>query len=206
MDLRAVPFGEIMNSKIEESLGLKTLFFILFMTILPIFLTQCRTVGGSYQDIEYDPNTLKTPDGHGMVREDYPFDDEGKYRRDWVKSKDRSRARSSYELPDPEPADAAAAEQTSVVSRPHLPTPPPPVAALPAVTPAASTSFREEYSSPVSNAVTTPAMKSATYHKVESGDTLYSIARRHDTSVTQLKKVNGLTSDIIRVGQSLRLP
>lgn len=195
-----------MNAKIKESLGLRTLFYLVFVTALPIFLTQCKSVGGSYQDIAYDPDTLKTPDGHGMVRRDYPFDDEGKYRKDWVKSKDKSRARSSYKLPDPEPADALAATQTSVVSGPHVPMSPPLPVAVQPVTPAASTSFREEYRSPASNAATTPAMPTATYHRVKSGDTLYSIARRYDTSVTQLKKVNGLTSDVIRVGQSLRLP
>ena len=49
-------------------------------------------------------------------------------------------------------------------------------------------------------------MSTSTYHKVQSGDTLYSIARRYNTSVNQLKQVNGLTGDVIRVGQSLRLP
>jgi len=45
---------------------------------------------------------------------------------------------------------------------------------------------------------------SGTY-KVKSGDTLGSIARRHGTSVAQIKKLNNLRSDNIRVGQSLRL-
>lgn len=42
-------------------------------------------------------------------------------------------------------------------------------------------------------------------HKVNAGDTLYSIGRRYGVSVQSLKKANGLTSDLIRVGQSLRL-
>jgi LysM repeat protein len=44
------------------------------------------------------------------------------------------------------------------------------------------------------------------YHKVVSGDTLFAIANRHDTSVADLKRVNGLTGDSIRPGQSLRIP
>ena len=45
----------------------------------------------------------------------------------------------------------------------------------------------------------------ATYHRVDVGDTLYNISRKYGTSVEALKKINGLTSDLIRVGQSLRL-
>jgi len=44
-------------------------------------------------------------------------------------------------------------------------------------------------------------------HKVKSGDTLWGIARRYDTSVKQLAAWNGLgKSSHLRVGQVLRLP
>ncbi len=42
-------------------------------------------------------------------------------------------------------------------------------------------------------------------HKVISGDTLYSIARQYNLTVAQLKKMNNLSSDIIRLGQELRV-
>lgn len=41
---------------------------------------------------------------------------------------------------------------------------------------------------------------------VQVGDTLYAIAVRYHTTVAALKKQNGLTSDLIRVGQKLDLP
>lgn len=41
---------------------------------------------------------------------------------------------------------------------------------------------------------------------VESGDTLYSIARRCGTTVSTMKELNGLKSDLIRVGQELFVP
>lgn len=43
----------------------------------------------------------------------------------------------------------------------------------------------------------------ATYYQVEKGDTLYSIARKLNTSVATLKEINGLTDNIISVGQRL---
>lgn len=45
----------------------------------------------------------------------------------------------------------------------------------------------------------------ATTHKVVSGDTLGRIASKYRTTVTQLKQLNGLRSDLIYVGQSLRV-
>lgn len=45
----------------------------------------------------------------------------------------------------------------------------------------------------------------ATY-VVRRGDTLSAIARRHKLTVAQLKAANGLQSDLIRVGQRLRIP
>jgi len=40
-------------------------------------------------------------------------------------------------------------------------------------------------------------------YKIKKGDTLSSIARRHNTSVAQLKKINNLKSDLIREGSYL---
>ena len=43
-------------------------------------------------------------------------------------------------------------------------------------------------------------------HKVVSGDTLYSLAKKYKTTVDELKKLNGLTSDTIKLGAVLKLP
>ncbi len=40
---------------------------------------------------------------------------------------------------------------------------------------------------------------------VEKGDTLYSIARKNGTTVEQIKSLNGLTSNLIKIGQKLQL-
>eukprot|EP00270_Netrium_digitus_P022183 TRINITY_DN982_c0_g1_i5.p2 TRINITY_DN982_c0_g1~~TRINITY_DN982_c0_g1_i5.p2 ORF type:complete len:106 (+),score=20.95 TRINITY_DN982_c0_g1_i5:103-420(+) len=41
---------------------------------------------------------------------------------------------------------------------------------------------------------------------VADGDTLYSLSRKYDVSVEDLKKVNGIDSDIIVTGTTLSIP
>lgn len=48
-------------------------------------------------------------------------------------------------------------------------------------------------------------MSSVVEYKVKSGDTLTAIAKKYNTTVSALKKANGLTSDLIKVGQTLKL-
>lgn len=56
------------------------------------------------------------------------------------------------------------------------------------------------------SATPAPAPLPTSYHKVGSGDTLFALAGKYNTSVPELKRVNGLSGDNIRVGQSLRIP
>lgn len=43
------------------------------------------------------------------------------------------------------------------------------------------------------------------YHKVASGDTLYSISKRYNVTVTQLQKLNNLSGNSISAGQLLKI-
>ena len=43
-------------------------------------------------------------------------------------------------------------------------------------------------------------------YKVVSGDTLYGIANKLDTTVDELKKINNLTSNMLSIGQVLKIP
>jgi len=129
--------------------------------VAPLLLTQCQsTKKPKYKKTDYASTKLATPP-HSMARHDYPFDNQGNYRTDWVKpgsrssTSSRSSSRSSY-IPAPAPK----------------PKPKP----------------------------------SARYHTVRSGDTLFSLSKRYGTSVSRLKSVNGLSSDLIRIGQTLRIP
>ncbi|HEX2952750.1 MAG TPA: L,D-transpeptidase family protein [Bacillota bacterium] len=48
--------------------------------------------------------------------------------------------------------------------------------------------------------------QSAGQYRVQGGDSLYLIARRYNTTVTQLKQMNNLTGDTIYVGELLNVP
>ncbi len=52
----------------------------------------------------------------------------------------------------------------------------------------------------------TPAAGRSDMYVVKRGDALYTIARRHRVPLDILKSVNGLTTDTIRAGQTLRIP
>ena len=43
-------------------------------------------------------------------------------------------------------------------------------------------------------------------YKVQSGDSLWLIARKHGTSVDSIKRANGLRSNVIKPGETLRIP
>lgn len=51
-----------------------------------------------------------------------------------------------------------------------------------------------------------PEGSSASAHKVKSGETLYSVARKYGVSVADLKKANGLKDDTIKEGAALKIP
>ena len=43
-------------------------------------------------------------------------------------------------------------------------------------------------------------------HIVKKGDTLWDLAKKYNTSVSELKKINNLKSDILKIGYELKLP
>lgn len=243
--------------------------------LLPLFLTQCETTKtgktGSYKSASYGSDRIATPSGHGMRKSEYPFDDDGTYRRDWVRDESRDRAGNSYpstaiastgsgsrsSSARSNSGDGGASSRSEVASRrkPKSGSPGSRSSAEPAMVEpesADSTEFASYFgpggqgtSSPSSAAAVSPMSgpssyapsaatstppptlvsytpastpappavapspapaPSVTYHKVASGDTLYSLSRRYGSSVAEIKRINGLSSDTIRVGQSLRLP
>ncbi len=57
----------------------------------------------------------------------------------------------------------------------------------------------------VAQASSSKKLTNSTTYKVRSGDTLWSIARRHQISVTKLKALNGRRTNQIRIGEVLRV-
>jgi len=51
--------------------------------------------------------------------------------------------------------------------------------------------------------ISQPAGSQNVYYTVKSGDTLYGIAREHNMTISQLRDLNNITGDNIRVGQTL---
>lgn len=56
----------------------------------------------------------------------------------------------------------------------------------------------------VENTTTASASTKYKIHKVKKGESLYSVAKKHKTTVTQIKKINKLKSNVLRVGQKLK--
>lgn len=52
----------------------------------------------------------------------------------------------------------------------------------------------------------TPHLADAASHTVVKGDTLYSLAKKYNTTVATLKNANNLKSNTIIIGQNLKLP
>ncbi len=86
--------------------------------------------------------------------------------------------------------------------------PSPPVVTPP--TPPVTTPTPPVVDEPVTPVVTPPAppqppANNRLYHVVEMGDTLYNISRRYDVTVAQIRELNGLTDNTIKIGQKLRV-
>jgi len=65
------------------------------------------------------------------------------------------------------------------------------------------------YSGPASSGgytSTAPSSSAGGSHRVAAGDNLYRISLAHNTSVSAIKRANGLSSDTIHPGQVLRIP
>ena len=179
---------------IQNSREFRRRLWLVIAFSAPLIFSNCKsTGGGSYRDVKYDSSTLKTPTGHGLEKKEYPFDDDGQYRKEWVKANSSGRTKTSY----------AGQQSTSESSGT--------VAASAGTTSAAYPTYAELSSSggeaTSADSETESTSSSGTeYHKVTSGDTLFGLAARYNTSVADLKRVNGLSGDSIRVGQSIRVP
>ena len=183
------------------------------MTMLPLRfipgllgLAACLTLGackstsgsGSVDDV-VDYTTPPTK----LSKEEYPFEEDGTYREDWA---------------------AAGAGVTGVKGKPAESTPyiqdeDTPIKPTVTSTNTPSSSARKPVSSSSSSRNTASRSKprpkpkpkpklvaKPTYVKVAKGDTLSSISRRTGVPVSAIKAYNGLKSDLIRDGATIKVP
>jgi len=186
---------------------------VLCAGILPC-LSQCASKG--YKAANYSDAKLATPP-HNLSQRDYPFDASGNYRKDWVKN--GSRTASGNNVNRPKTTTSNSSSSARVASTPPAParttvptrsssgssSPPQRIATNTVRTtpPAAPTRTYTPPPAPKPKPAPKPA---ARYHTVQPKQTLWAISQKYGTTVAALKKTNGLRSDTIRIGQSLRIP
>jgi len=161
-------------------------------TVMALFAISCTDKGGGGR------SSIDHPVGTG------PFNHRGDYVEAWAdnpakwRGGDRKPTPPRTSTPAPSrPAPAVASTQRppqQTASRPPQQTasrPPQQTASRPATT--------QPRPQP------RPAAQTKRY-TVKKGDTLGAIARRHNTTVPALRRANGISGDLIRVGQVLRIP
>ena len=191
------------------------------MTSFPYRLTTGLAALAASVALSSCANTTKSPDT-GVIdytqpksklsHEEYPFDDAGNYREDWA-------AAGAAGVKD-KPTDTAVYTQPSDSGPQNHPayTPDePPTRSTSTASRSASTTHRTASTSSRSTASSSskPKPKPAppkstppkpTMVKVKPGDTLYALSKRSGVSVDAIKAANGLKTDTIVDGKSLKIP
>lgn len=93
----------------------------------------------------------------------------------------------------------------TVTPAPTTPTPAPPVTPTPTPTPNPGPVVNPTPPVPAPAPPTTQPTATNQFHSVVKGDTLYNISRRYGKTVEDIKRLNGLTSNTISIGQQLRV-
>jgi hypothetical protein len=151
-----------------------------------ILLASCGSSGGvkgvprNLPEINLQGSS-STP-AHSMERKDYPFAPDGTYMTAWASEGEKEASSSDIE--------SWSRSHGGTVSRRN----PSPVKKVPA-------SKKKTASSSKSG-----SSKGGGTYTIKKGDTLGAIARKHGTTVAKLKAANGMSSDFIREGKTLKIP
>lgn len=170
-----------------------------------IALPSCESTKKSDSDddgiVDYTTPSSRKSDAE---KASFPFDDAGNYREDWVAKgqgvtgvrdtptspayTQTSTSAAYTQEPDDTPVRRTVASSSSSGARKS-----------------SGGSGRSTASRPKPKPRPKPVAK-PTYVKVTSGDTLYGFSKRYGVSVASIKAANGLKSDTIVDGKSLKIP
>ena len=171
-----------------------------------VLLPSCEssTKKDAYDDV-VDYTTPKTK----LSKEEYPFDDEGNYLESYAaRGSGTANNKPPRNIPDDtamytQPTDDSPARAAIYKSSSYTPRKNPGATRRPASSSSSNQSARAN-SKPKPKPK--PAAIRATYVKLKRGDTLYGLSKRYGVSVAAIKSGNGLSSDIIRAGKTLKIP
>lgn len=150
----------------------------------PLTLTRCISDGGTGGGL-VSSGSLSTP-SHSMSRSEYPFDDQGNYREDWVQYPSGAKVgEGSASSSRRSSSGASSTRSTAPSSSTRISTTPPPTR---------------------STSTTTSSSSGSRTHTVAQGDTLWGISRKYGVSVSAIQAKNGIHGTLIRPGQKLRIP
>lgn len=162
--------------------GNARLAVICALATLPLVFSSCTS-----DDIEGLPDDLPdialngssaTPPHH-LASYQYPFDSSGNYVSDWAAEGERRAGRSrSATKSDVEKWSSSHGGRVTGTSK----------------------------SKSKSKTTTKSKSTGTSRYVVKKGDTIGKIAQRHGVSASRLKSANGLKSDFIRAGQTLKIP
>lgn len=158
----------------------------LVVSLVALGLASCKNAGNS---ISSDPYATNAVDGGGGYN---PYTNAPGGVASNTPAPPTYPQAPTYQQPsyDPPPAPAPAPEPDPYAYQAPKTTP----KTTPKKTPSSSAKKKPKASS------------SSKRYTVKKGDNLYGVARKYGTTVSKLKSANGLSGDLIRIGQVLKIP
>ena len=191
----------------------------LFLAVSIIGLAACSSSSSNIRGVPRNlpkitvNGSSRTPK-HNMSGSEYPFDEKGNYKSDWVASGGPSASemssrqegfwRSSHGGGVTPAGHEPALEEVAPEPEPD-PEPVRVASSLPKATPVVR-SEPKPTPKPTPKPAPKPKPVASRSHTVKSGDTLYSLSIKYGTSVSKIQSANGMSGTLIRVGQKLKIP